>query len=339
MSGGIHAPILTGADKLLALVEETHKITISDAAHILGTSSSIVGRWVEVLEDQGAVVVKRGLRSSFILSKQYYDVHGDFKQTISLAMKSAKGGYVPPKDDALREQQRKLAKKARQIQQQQDMFARQERALAEKTAELAQLRKAIATKKEALKQEEHVREEMQKEFTEYKRVFAQQQQKLEEVTTILSERVDEVVQLKNALCMEKTEKRREQKKLKTAERNLKTAQKELKKHVQQLAVMQEQTATLRSQLQAKSSECSDIRDVRAQARKDYHQELKNTKNELARVKKDCVLLAEKIQNEQQKRQELLARLNRTEKKYVLLKTQKEGEKPSWTQRLLPQSWL
>jgi chromosome segregation ATPase len=62
--------IKTGADKLVDLISEKKKITVNDAAKILGVGKDVVQEWAEFLEEEGSVELEYSLSKVWIHEKR-----------------------------------------------------------------------------------------------------------------------------------------------------------------------------------------------------------------------------------------------------------------------------
>jgi hypothetical protein len=61
--------IQTGVDKLVALIKEKHKISLDDAAKILGVSKTVVTEWADFLEEESLIEIKYSFTKTFFLEK------------------------------------------------------------------------------------------------------------------------------------------------------------------------------------------------------------------------------------------------------------------------------
>ena len=340
MNQGAHAPILTGADRLLELVKDAQKISLSDAAHILDTSSSIVERWVEVLEEQDKIVVRRGLRKSFLLTKEYHDTHSDFKETISLAVSSAKGGYVPPKDDSLREQQKQLALKAKQVKRHKELLSQKEQALIEKTSELAGIRKKLALRekevkeqKEAFVAKERALETFENSLEKARAALQKEKKLVNRLNTTIVKQKKEIALEKGQLVASIAKQQKAQNALKEKNTLLIKAQKELATTKDAVAIQSKEIISAHATTKAVENELKALKQELSIQNKRHAQEL-------SQVKKECLLLAEALSIHKDQAYQFKSEIRSLKEKLSAYRedTKLSKQNKPWARKVIHQIW-
>ena len=68
----INPMIETGVDKLVKLVKQSGKISVAEAAKILGLSNTIITEWADFLEEEGIISIEYNLTQPFLVERKLH---------------------------------------------------------------------------------------------------------------------------------------------------------------------------------------------------------------------------------------------------------------------------
>src|SRR5262245_53840829 len=109
-----HEPIVTGPDRLLRLVNESHELTLTDAANALKVDGPVVDEWSDMLEEAGLIMTRYTLKEKYLFCKETAAPQKRRNFLLRHAMAFAKGPQLHNEHN-LKEQQKNIDKALRHL--------------------------------------------------------------------------------------------------------------------------------------------------------------------------------------------------------------------------------
>ncbi|MFH1649337.1 MAG: hypothetical protein ABIA93_02210 [Candidatus Woesearchaeota archaeon] len=157
----LHTHIETGHDKLLALVQERHKISLKNAAKQINVAPPTVITWVEMLEEGGHLATQPGLRDTWIVSNTYNGQRAGFRKRVAehitgIAMRKDIEDFKQLKEQqhAITDQLKRLDQKLKEFDKRATMIEDAERALDARRTEVEKLYEEARVATESLHDQE-----------------------------------------------------------------------------------------------------------------------------------------------------------------------------------------